>query len=204
MSRRLHLLLAGGLLGCLILLSLPLLTFLNRECWNLPEVLRDYRAQMDRVHQLEHKNEVLLWRVNNQEQVIRELLAGRFSFLQVVACFHYLNENPPEEKAPLLPFFGSTPEEKTCRQVIIWVEGYMRRYPETRDEAVLGRMRQELAEMLTLRKGVQLPPLPKGWLDDQSRGGRPHSEQRNQEKDSSHGQSPEPVHGRQMGMATES
>jgi hypothetical protein len=173
MSRKLCFLLAGGLLGLLIALSLPLLAFLNRECWNLPKELRDYQTQRDRRLQLDHKNEVLLWRLNNQGPLVRELLAGRISFLQVAACFKYLNENPPEEKTPFLPFLGSTPEEKTCRQVICWVESYMRRYPETRDEALLRRLHQELAEMLNREEGVQLPLLTQEFLDEQSRAGRP-------------------------------
>jgi len=199
MSRGLHLLLVGGLLGILILLSLPLLSFLKRECWNLPEVLRAYQVQMDRGQKLEHKNEVLLWRVYNQDLLVRELSAGRISFMQVAAGFKFLNENPPEEKSPLPPFFGSTPEEKTCRQVICWLESHMSRHPETRDEALLGRLRQELAEVLTRPECVQLPPLPEGFFDKQSIPGRPHPGQRKLDKES--GQVPEPVHWRHKAIA---
>jgi len=133
------------------------LASLDRDLWKLPEAIREYGAAMRRRQQLDHSKEVVLWRTNNQQQLIGELLAGRVSFLQVAACFQFLDENPPEEKMPPLQFPGSTAEEKICRHLIFRVEDYMSCHPETHDQAFLQRLHKELAELLARPERLQLP-----------------------------------------------
>jgi hypothetical protein len=160
MFRR-RLLLAGGLLAACVGLLLPVvlcfLVLLSGNFSKLAAFVGQYQTNIQNGHQLDHEIEVMQWRLDNQNQLLRELVAGRISFLQTAACFQYLNENPPEDKPTPLPFPGSTAEQKTCRQVIHWVKGYMENHPEIRDEALLERLDQELAQLLARPQGVQFP-----------------------------------------------
>jgi hypothetical protein len=68
----------------------------------------------------------------------------------------HLNEEDLKPKAVTFPYPGASVEEKTCRQVIHWVETEMHVNPSKRNEELLRQLRMELADLAARPNGIHL------------------------------------------------
>jgi len=123
----------------------------------LPDSLREYNAALLQEQQLMVQEAQIHRCLIQKNQLIRDLIAGRVSFLEASAWFMHLNQidHTPYEYA--FHFAGASLEEKACRQVIHWVETHMHYNPKTRSEAFLRQLRKELADRAAQPQGIQLP-----------------------------------------------
>lgn len=89
----------------------------------------------------------VLRRVQAKEEVMDELVAGRMSLREAVACFRAIHAANPDGLAP-----GAAEEEWTARNVAHWLKERLRsRGPQ--GKAVLRRLEYELKELLRGQQG---------------------------------------------------
>jgi hypothetical protein len=93
-----------------------------------------------------------LWAVQHRhaakEAVAEEAAAGRLTLLEAAARFRDLDADLPEEqrRALRLALPAGSDEERSCRQVLYYVEASLRGRPD--GPAALGRLKAQLDEAL--------------------------------------------------------
>jgi hypothetical protein len=98
-------------------------------------------------------------RIGAKSKLVRRLIDGELNLLEVAAWFRYVNDHPPHHRCD---FRKTTPGcgdvEKTCRQVLAWVEADLQtRMPRSQADQVLGRFERELDTLLAETGTVELP-----------------------------------------------
>lgn len=104
---------------------------------------------------------VLKARIEAKAQIIARLRAGELDLFEAAGWFGCVNREPAEfadHSWRTLP--GGSDEEKLCRQVILWVRGFLTQsVPESELDSFVGGLEARLSARLCDRGGVELPEL---------------------------------------------
>lgn len=119
-----------------------------------------YSEEVQRYHELEWQREVLLNHLQAKDEVIRDFLAGRMTFLEAASWFRHINSQPPGYQTVYAPSSGATVEECNCRQVILWAQNKQGRDTTSGGNDLVEQLEQELQQELRQPNGLQLPPCP--------------------------------------------
>lgn len=164
MNRRGHWVLNGGLA----------LALLGGLLWFMPAWLAEISASVlgswtsalslayheQHCQELDWQQKVLLERLTAKDEVTRELMEGRISFLQAADRFCDLNTNPSIFRAVNNPSLGATEEEQACRQVMFWVQRSLLRESTRQSKELLASLEQEMKEQFRQSAGLDLSRCP--------------------------------------------
>ena len=131
---------------------------LGVDFWNVP-ALKDELARQNQFHaQLERQHAAVRQRIAVKEGIVGEVVAGRMGLLDAAARFHALNVGRADIMTLLRKAHPSASDEEcTCRNVIRYVECYLR--ADNPDHPVLARLHAELEHWLAAGAG-KLPDAP--------------------------------------------
>jgi hypothetical protein len=114
---------------------------------------------MQRRDAVARENQALRDRIVAKGEVTRELLAGRITLLQAARRFRDLNDSPIAYPSMFWRRYpGRSDGEKLCREVLRWVEAYLKDLPGSQSPIRLRQLEQELAENLRRNGGVVVLP----------------------------------------------
>jgi hypothetical protein len=107
----------------------------------------------------DEQSEVLQQRMATKEKVIERLVEEELTLLQAAAWFRFLNDNPPEYPSDFRHRYpGNSDAEKACRQVLAWLNPYLRRrLVESQAATTLCRLEGELEVLLAENGNIELP-----------------------------------------------
>jgi hypothetical protein len=133
------------------------------DWWNAPELSATEEAAERDAHHLDHRNEVLRWRIAAKNRIANAVLAQRLTLVQAAAWFDRLNNSTRD-----CPFrdprdADSAGADGLCRQVLRWVRAeveYRKVNPAVRGdpgEEQLKNCEEELERMLLSGEPLLLP-----------------------------------------------
>jgi len=112
----------------MFLMLIPIAAFVATSEWGTsivftacePQTLHDdYRKELELAKQLEASDEEVLRRIEVQEMLVRQLIAGRVSLAEVTNQLLMMHQNHPACMAAIRAEFpGNSDEEKFARKVI--------------------------------------------------------------------------------------
>jgi hypothetical protein len=149
MSARLRLVLASGLVaalaGGLLFLRPQGLSTLGRDGKDLLALSGELGEALREEAELDSRRELLVRQVNAKSEAVTELLAGRLALLQAAARFRDLEEALPDSlAAPRRPPGGAADGERQCREVMTWVDNWLRVQAPEQAAGVAARLEEEL------------------------------------------------------------
>jgi hypothetical protein len=117
-----------------------------------------YADDAQQQYELSRFDGVLIARCQERQAIIDQLTAGRIGLFEAAAQFKRLNAQPNPcsynfvQKLP-----GDSENERTCWQVISWLEGNARQLPPSQRQLVLDRVKADLREHRAHNGTVILP-----------------------------------------------
>lgn len=127
------------------------------DAWELSDSDRISDWERHRGEEYDRKLEIVKRRIQQKEQAITNLLAGRLSLLETAAWFKYLNERLFDMCPNVSPLPEKSPEEQYCHQVIQWAKTHQKHFPASRDQALIQRLDRELAALVARPVPIRLP-----------------------------------------------
>jgi hypothetical protein len=146
-----------GLLASLFCLMPQALSPLGLDFGDLPAQYRRMDELRQRGEELDRNREALLRRIEAKEAVVAELVAGRLTLLQAAARFRALKGDPPGVAELFPPEWGRSEGERLCREVMVWVNGWLAERAPERAAAVAARLEAELRQHRDPSGTVRLP-----------------------------------------------
>jgi hypothetical protein len=109
-------------------------------------------------HELSQFDGVLIARCEKRQAIIDQLTAGRISLFEAAAEFKRLNAQPnPSQYRFFKELPGDSDDERTCWQVISWLDVNSRHLPPSQQQLLLDRVKAELREYKACNGTVILP-----------------------------------------------
>jgi hypothetical protein len=103
-------------------------------------------------------------RMQQREQIGRDLVTGRLDFFSAAARFHQLDAlSPCVERQVSSMYPTASPGERACRHLLAWLSKDVSRTPGAADRRhLVHRLSAELEYHLRIHGTVKLPPEPHG------------------------------------------
>jgi chorismate mutase len=109
------------------------------------EAQQNMRQAVEVSKELDERDQAVLRRMAERQQIAREVADGRLTLHQAAARFRLLNSEEAACRGGLaFAFPGRTEEERLCRQVIAWTRGAFVGQPTEHAERVINRLKAEL------------------------------------------------------------
>ena len=106
-----------------------------------------YADDARQAHELSQFDGVLIARCEERQAIIDRLAAGRISLFEAAAEFKRLNAQPnPSAYRFFKELPGDNDDERTCWQVISWLEANSRQLPPSQQHLLLDHVKAELRE----------------------------------------------------------
>jgi hypothetical protein len=114
-------------------------------------------AEFERAAKLRAQEGLAAARLQQRQQIINEVIAGRLSLTHAASRFLRLNKSTPECMTALRSYYPGMPDEqRVCEQVIYAVRLVLEDRGEPSDE-MEKRLRAELRDLLDRPEGLSLP-----------------------------------------------
>jgi hypothetical protein len=142
-----------GAVVCALALSVRwaapgLATDLGVDFWAMSELQHQLEQEAKIDKDLSVRNELVQVRIRAKTELVRDLIDGQQSLLEVACRFRKMNAGCEDYRSVIdLLYEGRTYDEKVCRNVIGHVESYLDENPSLRAE-VSARMHAELDRAL--------------------------------------------------------
>jgi hypothetical protein len=117
-----------------------------------------YADDAQKQYDLSRFDGVLLARCQERQTIIEQLAAGRISLFEAAAQFKRLNAQPnPSTYGFVTKLPGDSDNERTCWQVIYWLDSNTRHMPPSQQQLLLERLKADLCEHRARNGSVILP-----------------------------------------------
>jgi hypothetical protein len=117
-----------------------------------------YADDAQHQYELSRFDGVLVARCHERQTIVEQLAAGRISLFEAAAEFKRLNAQPnPCKYNSVAQLPGNSDNERTCWQVIYWLDANTRHLPPSQHQLLLDRVKADLCDHRARNGTVILP-----------------------------------------------